>query len=241
MNDKLTPFVATTRIDAAAEAATAAGIADMRAYLETLRETRPSVALAAARSAKGGATLRVILLAAQRAFVRAGHAGLSMRMVAEEAGIALGNLSYYFPTKHELLEAMLNEELAEFVEAHLRELDPLERSPLEILLNIVTFYVSNARTSHALFFQIWGYAASDPKAKALVRELYRPIGRFILSLVKAANPAVDDTRARQIVLQIFSLEEGVKLFIGIGPESDPALATAERDIRDLARAIITGA
>ena len=85
---------------------------------------------------------------------------------------------------------------------------------------------------------MWGFAASDDKARDIVRDLYRPIGGFILSLVLAANPSLGEARARQVVLQIFSLEEGLKLFIGMGPESAPALRTAERDIRALTRKLV---
>ncbi|MCA9506751.1 MAG: hypothetical protein KC616_26930, partial [Myxococcales bacterium] len=57
-------------------------------------------------------------------------------------------------------------------------------------------------------------------------------------LVKAANPSLDHTQIRRIVLQIFCLEEGMKLFIGMGPDDDVALLDAEADIRDLTRRIV---
>jgi hypothetical protein len=85
----------------------------------------------------------------------------------------------------------------------------------------------------------WGYAGSDESARETVRNLYRSIGRFIYSMTKAANPSLTDRRIRQIVLQLFSLEEGAKLFIGLGPDDDPALRTAERDIRALAQRLLT--
>lgn len=210
----------------------------IQAHLEDLRLNRPSVVLAAARSRKGASTIATILSAARNVFIRDGHGGLTMRKVAAEAGVVVGNVSYYFPSKRALLEAMLREELAHYVEEHIRQFEADRDSPLDILLNVVTFYVTNGRSSHPFFYQMWGYAGSDESAKELVRELYRPIGRFVYYLVKATNPSFSDTRIRQIVLQIFSLEEGVKLFIGMGPESDSALRTAERDIRDWTRRIV---
>ncbi len=214
------------------------GISAIRAYLEELRSNRPSVALAEKRSAKGGQTAAAILRAARDVFVREGHAGLSLRKVAEEADVAVGNLNYYFATKRELLEAMLREELADYIEEHIQQFESERDSPLEILLNVVSYYVSNARGSHRFFYQMWGYAGSDESARALIRDLYRPIGRFIYYMVRATKPELSDRRIRQIVLQIFSLEEGLKLFMGMGPEDDTALITAERDMRDLARRIV---
>lgn len=214
------------------------GLAVIGAYLEELRRARPSVVMAATHSPKGAQTAIAILKSARTVFIREGHAGLSMRMVAEEAGVAVGNVSYYFTSKRVLLEAMLKEELAAYVEEHIRQFEASSDSPIEILLNVVEFYVSNARLSHRFFFQVWGYAGSDDGARALVSELYRPIGRFVLSMVRAANPGLSEVRARQIVLQIFALEEGMKLFIGMGPDADLALKTAERDMREATRRLI---
>jgi hypothetical protein len=133
----------------------------------------------------------------------------------------------------------LREALADYVEAHIAQFEKDKDAPLDILLNVVTFYIANGRASHPLFFQMWGYAASDDEAKALIRELYRPIGRFIFLLVRAARPDAPEARVREIVLQLFSLEEGVKLFIGIGPADDAALMTAEAHVRALAEKVIT--
>lgn len=189
-------------------------------------------------SPKGAKTLRTILAAAHRVFVRDGHAGLSMRKVAQEAGVAVGNMSYYFDTKRALLSATLSEALADYADAHLRQLAAPATSPLAILLEVVVFYVANGRETHRLFFQMWGYAASDEEAKTLIRELYRPIGRFIHFLVREARPDASEARAREIVLQLFSLEEGIKLFIGFGPDDNIALKTAERHARRLAERLI---
>lgn len=194
--------------------------------------------LAEKRSAKGGQTTATILKAARNVFIREGHAGLSLRKVAEEADVAVGNINYYFATKRELLEAMLREELADYVEEHIQQFEADRDSPMEILLNVVSYYVSNARVSHRFFYQMWGYAGSDDKARELIRDLYHPIGRFIYYMVKATKPDLSDRRVRQIVLQIFSLEEGLKLFMGMGPDDDTALKTAERDMRDLTRRIV---
>lgn len=213
-------------------------VAEIETYLGGLRTARPSVALAANYSPKAATTIAQILDAGRRVFIRDGHAGLSLRKVAVEAGVAVGNVSYYFETKRTLIEAILAEALADYIEAHIRHFEADRQSPLEILLNVVTFYVSNARENHALFFHIWGFAASSDDAKHLIRGLYRPIGRFIHILVRAARPEASDTRVREIVLQLFSLEEGLKLFIGMGPEDNGALRSAETHMRDLARRII---
>lgn len=207
-------------------------------HLQTISNNRPSRTLADGRSAKSKETMRRIIAAAHNVFVIDGYAGLSLRKVADEAGIAVGNLTYHFPNKNDLLKATLRERLAEYAEQHLGEFTADRDSPREILLNIVTFYARNARQSYRFFYQMWGYAGSCDEARDFVRSLYTPIGRFIFYLVRAANPDLDYAAVRRVVLQIFSMEEGYKLFIGLGPEDDLALKAAERDIRELTEQIV---
>jgi AcrR family transcriptional regulator len=213
-------------------------ISTIEAYLDDMRLNRPSVKLAVARSQKGAKTVRGILLAAREVFTREGHAGLTMRKVAEEAGLAVGNVSYYFETRRELIEATLREELADYIEEHIKQFERDRDSPIEILLNVLNFYVSSGRRNHRFFFQMWGYAASDDDAKALIRSLYRPMGRFIYYLVRASKPELSDDAIRRVVLQLIGLEEGVKLLIGMGPDDESAIVTAEEHVRELARRIV---
>ena len=221
---------------------------DMEKALDTIRDhlcelqsKRPTVQIANTKTDRTKSTILKILQAAKLVFTRNGHAGLSLRKVAEEAGIAVGNLTYHFPTKNALIEAMLREALADYVEAHFEQFEADRDTPLEILLNVVAFYARDARHSHQFFYQLWGFAGSSEEGRLMVRELYRPIGRFIFYVVRAANPKLTDTQARQAVLQIFSLEEGYKLFIGMGPDTASAIQSAEADIRALTKKIVQAA
>lgn len=194
--------------------------------------------MTAGKSAKSIGTLKKIIYSTREIFIRDGHAGLSLRKVARHAGIAVGNLTYHFPTKHDLLDAMLRDALADYVEEHLTLFEADRNCPLDILLNVMAFYARNARDSHRFFYQMWGFAGSDEEAMDIVRGVYRPIGRFVHYLVRAANPKFSDAEIRQATLRIFSLEEGYKLFIGMGPADDPTLLNVENDMRAMTRQIV---
>lgn len=212
--------------------------AAVKRYLADLRAARPTLALTNNLSLKGAKTIAEVLEAARRIFIRDGHAGLSMRKVADEAGLAVGNVNYYFESKRALIEATLREAFSDYVDVHAAQYEMKRGEPLEIVLDMLDFYISSGRKAHPFFFQLWSYAASNEQAKSIVRELYRPIGRFVFYLVRAARPDADELRVREITLQIISLEEGVKLLIGLGPDHDRALQTAETHMRKLARDII---
>ncbi len=197
--------------------------------------------LAEGRSPRGARTVQQILEAAHKVFVEEGYAGLTFRRVAAASDITVGNVNYYFSTKHELIVATLKEALADYVEAHIHHVKNAGPAPIDILLEVVSFYVRGSEKSHPLFFQMWGYAGAEAEAKAVIRDLYRPIGRFIYYLVKACNPSLDHLEARKVVFQIFSLEQGMKLFIGMGPADDIAIQVAEDTIREATRKLVMGA
>ncbi|NOX81803.1 MAG: TetR/AcrR family transcriptional regulator [Alphaproteobacteria bacterium] len=208
------------------------------AHLEELRSNRPTILLATGKTAKAGETIRKIIAAARQVFIEVGHAGLTQRDVAEAAGIAVGNLTYHFPTKRALLDAMLQEVLADYLDDHIRQYQASPNQPLQILLNVVESYVRNARHAHRFFYHMWGYAGCDEDVKHKIRSYYQAVGRFIYYLVRAANPKLNDTQIRRATLQLSSVEEGIKLFIGMGPGDDSSIAAAEEDIRQLTEKIV---
>ncbi len=60
---------------------------------------------AAAKTIKGGQTRALILETALDLFDQHGYDETTMRMIAEEAGVALGNTYYYFRSKESLIQA----------------------------------------------------------------------------------------------------------------------------------------
>ena len=64
---------------------------------------------------------------AKRLFEREGYEQVSMRQIAAEAGIAVGNLTYYFSKKEDLLKERLNDIQETFSESiQLFEIDRKE-------------------------------------------------------------------------------------------------------------------
>lgn len=74
------------------------------------------------RTEKGARTRRQILEAAMSLLPRHGYDGTSMRAIAREAGVSVGNAYYYFPSKSHLIQAV-------YLETH----QALERAAAPIL------------------------------------------------------------------------------------------------------------
>lgn len=73
-----------------------------------------------------------IVRAAAESLLENGYAGTSVRAIAARAGVALGNLQYYFPSKSELLVEAWRHLTASSVEELRRALNQLT-DPLEVL------------------------------------------------------------------------------------------------------------
>jgi AcrR family transcriptional regulator len=73
-----------------------------------------------------------IVRAAAESLLENGYAGTSVRAIASRAGVAIGNLQYYFPTKSELLVEAWRYLTARSVEELRRALNQLT-DPLEVL------------------------------------------------------------------------------------------------------------
>ena len=210
------------------------------ADLNIAQATRPSVALTEGKTQKSLETVRKIIDAARDIFIREGHAGLSLRHVASVAGIAVGNLTYHFPSKRSLVDAVLFETVSEFIDSYIVQLNDAPDAPIDLLLNIINCYTDSSHQMRNFVYQMWGYAGSDATARATVLEVFRPIREFFYFLVKRANPDLTEVQAQSAVIQIFSLEEGYKLFNGLGPDDDPSLTAAKQDIRALITKIVMG-
>ncbi len=201
--------------------------------LRNICVTRPSANLSIGKKGNSSETIDKIIKSAREVFTEDGHAGLSLRKVAENAGIAVGNLTYHFPTKRSLLMALIEEARADYAQKCLKIFESPEISPLDTIFNMLELYIADARTTHRFFLQMWSYAASDKEANDTVKNWYRDYSRMVYYLVRDANPALTHEQRLNAMMQFSSLIEAFRVFLTIGVGEDPALANAEKRYRDL--------
>lgn len=68
-------------------------------------------------SRKGRERRKNIIETAKRRLIKQGHEGLVLREIAVELSITHGNLQYYFKTKEDLLKAIYNEQVREYIDS----------------------------------------------------------------------------------------------------------------------------
>jgi AcrR family transcriptional regulator len=91
------------------------------------------------------ATVDAVLVAAARILEERGQAGFNTNAVAERAGVSIGSLYQYFPSKDAILVALMEQSLAVFSEAMAEAIDG---APGDSLGGDLTFMMQMGRVTH---------------------------------------------------------------------------------------------
>jgi len=106
---------------------------------------------------------RQIVKAAERLFARRGFAGVAMEDVAERAGLAVGTLYNYFPSKSALLLAILRRETELLLARGQKIIDDPARDPLAAVSAFTEIFVDDfMREDRSLWREMFGAAIADP-------------------------------------------------------------------------------
>lgn len=187
-------------------------------------------------SSKGLSTRARILRAALDVLIEQGFANLTIKAVADKAGIAYGNLTYHYPAKDTLITGML--EL--WLEDYRHELDLLLKkalkttaSPIPSLVDWLVDDAMSKRTART-FTELWAMSNQDPKIARLVNRLYDDA---IDSFMRALGVDPQDKAAREFraALYFFAvITEGSSAIFGNRPKSHPQA----KAVRQTARAVL---
>lgn len=182
-----------------------------------------------------------IIRAAETVLVEKGHAALTLRRISDECGLKVGNLSYYFPTKQDLVKALL-ERLMVTYQDDLGQIEIHDKTDAEALLTSVVFYwMRENQTRHAsrLWIELWSMANNDPYIREEVDRSYgRGFARF-QRILSGINPELSGDDLDAMSLFAISLVEGLMVFANKdqpGGRLMPQLASyAVTTLLDLAR------
>ena len=109
---------------------------------------------------KGSERIRIILEEAKNTLVDEGFSGLSFRNVAKRAGITVGNVTYYFPTKDDLLVELAGYIFDRWEARFRRDLPSDLTDKMEIFLYSIRYMIEeNKRVkSNRLLLEMWAMA-----------------------------------------------------------------------------------
>ena len=165
--------------------------------------------------AKGRTRAADILDAAVTVLIEHGYPNLSLRRVAEEAGLRLGNLQHYFPSKDALVQAMLDR----VIESYLSRFERIRRSALdpeaefrEIIGTV--FRDLNTRRTTVFFPELWSLANHDAHVAGYMERMYARYREVLETSIARINSDLDAPQVKRLALFISASVEGHTVFVG---------------------------
>jgi AcrR family transcriptional regulator len=164
-----------------------------------------------------------------------GYAGFSLRRVSEAAGVALGNLTYHYPTKVELVRALIRRLITHYSDRFQEMLDAPEIG----LEGLVRWLLEAAvvEENFSLFRELWAMALRDAVVREAVDDFYDQLMAGVHSAILAAYPQADPKGLRTLVHLIATISEGSSVIYG----TRRARAAAYADVVDLATRLVRAA
>ena len=164
----------------------------------------------------GTETIEHILRAALSVLVEEGSRAFTLRRIAAECGMKVGNLSYYFPRKEDLVQQLLEAILNGYADLSASMLEATIDQPEERLRRVIGLTLEDIRSKLTtnLFPELWALANHDDKVNALVQDFYARAQIGIASAVSAVNPQLNNEECSMVALFISATMEGTTIFAG---------------------------
>jgi len=167
-------------------------------------------------SGKGQQTAFTILQAAEELIIASGYHSFSLRKVADTAGITLGNLQYYYPSKDKLIAAMLDNSIQRYIDRFMEVRLEVGVDPkVQFVALIEEIMTDLNRKNTTMFFpEVWSLSNHYPHAVEIMDEMYGKYRDILIEVMAEMNPSLSPSQLHRLAVFISSSMEGHTMFIG---------------------------
>jgi len=166
--------------------------------------------------ARGQDGMEQILRAALTILVEQGYRAVTMRAIAKACDMKLGNITYYFPTRDELVRALFDAVISSYeesFEAISHEEGTTVEQRFESIVKLILEDITTKKTTR-FFPEIWALANHDPFVSERMDEVYRRARAVLNELIAELNPALPEEERETVALFISASLEGTTMFAG---------------------------
>ena len=165
---------------------------------------------------KGNERIRSILEEAKNALVDEGFSGLSFRTIAKRAGVTVGNVTYYFPTKDRLLVELAGYIFGRWDVRFRRELPKTLTEKMDIFLYSIRYMIEENKRlkSSTLLLEMWAMANHSTSVMRMLDTFYARMRSWIEEMLLDINPMLSARKRRLRAALITSQLEGLIILIG---------------------------
>ena len=148
---------------------------------------------------------QAIMDCAAALFAKEGYPSAKMQDVAQACGATKSMLYHYFPTKEDLLFAMLKEHLERLIQG-LHEAVAMKGTPRERLMAVVQAYTQKSAQSRRRHVIAMNDVKYLPKAKqAPLIELQRRLADSVAALMRELNPQLADNVYKPYTMMLIGM------------------------------------
>ncbi len=179
---------------------------------------------------KGQARIEAILDAAAEVLISQGYKKLTLRQIALQAGITVGNLTYYYRSKEALLKDLLEKILSTYLDEMDRIVEASGDSPADRFVAVVEYLIEDLHTQRTTKFfpELWALANHDAYAAELMEKMYADERQALFDLIHAINPELDELQTNHLALFVSASIEGMTMFVGAGKKQEGALQSMKK-------------
>lgn len=166
--------------------------------------------------ASGERTRSEILRAAKRVLATHGYARFTLRRVAHEAGLTVGNLAYHYPSKRNLVRALIMLLIGEYraeVERRMRSTPSRSPGAFRSLVSWLMRDSVSTQTSR-LFREFWTIALHDPFIAQAIDRFYAEVQETASIQLRHNFPRLPAGSVREIVQLMGIISEGSNVLYG---------------------------
>lgn len=193
---------------------------------------------------KGGATAERILDAAFKSIALRGCGAVTLRSIAEEAGVVLSQLNYYYGNKDNLFAAVLKRMQDEYIkslDARLSQCTSLEEQIVQLVEYNEYILLKNSDT-YRNFLEFFNFSMSSPEFRVQVSAFTRDIANIIERRMTGFEPksgSQKQFRTASITRFILSSSFGIALQYFLDA-SDESVRDEFSVIKATAKSLATG-
>lgn len=179
---------------------------------------------------KGHRTREQILRAALELLVDEGYVAMTMRRVAAACDMKLGNLTYHFPTREDLLRDLLEAVISAYEITFEEFVRAGDAPPEERLAEICGLILEDIRTKKTtrVFPELWALANHDPFVFERVQETYARARVSLKEIIREMRPDLDPEAIENLAVFISSSMEGLTIFAGHEKPFEPRMPHLEK-------------
>jgi AcrR family transcriptional regulator len=157
-----------------------------------------------------------ILEAALDILLESGYRAVTLREIARRCGIRIGAVVYYYKSRDDLLQDLVNSVIASYVDifdAIRSDASKSAERRLELVIELILDDIQTRKTTH-FFPELWALATHDPFVAKAVDSIYIKARLVLNELIRELNPILNEEERETLALFVSASLEGLTVFAG---------------------------